>query len=127
MLMHAVPSVYSALAVCVLFLHALFIVWVASGAFLTRSRPVLRWLHIASVVWGILTQLLPWPCPLTLLENWLEAKAGVDPYHEGFLLHYLDKLVYPDISPTVLTVAGVLVCVLNLAIYARRTWLARHR
>lgn len=70
--------------------------------------------------------MLPWPCPLTLLENWLEAKSGVEPYHRGFLLHYLDKLVYPNISPTVLTVAGVLVCVLNLGIYARQIWIARN-
>lgn len=125
--MHAASSVYSALAVFVLFLHALFIVWVVFGAFVTRSRPVLRWLHIASLVWGILTELLPWPCPLTLLENWLEAKAGVQPYQGGFLLHYLDELVYPDISATVLTVAGVLVCVLNLALYGRQMWMAHSR
>ena len=60
---------YSGLAVCILFLHALFILWVVFGALLTRSRPVLRWLHIISLVWGIFTELLPWPCPLTLLEN----------------------------------------------------------
>lgn len=115
--MHAAPSFYSALAILVLFLHALFIVWVVFGALVTRSRPVLRWVHIASLIWGILTELLPWPCPLTLLENWFEAKAGVEPYRGGFLLHYLDKLVYPDISATILTVVGVLVCVLNLAFY----------
>jgi len=125
--MHAAPGVYSALAVFVLFLHALFISWVVFGALLTRSRPVLRWLHIASLVWGILTELLPWPCPLTLLENWLEAKAGIQPYQGGFLLHYLDKLVYPDISATVLTTAGVLVCVFNLALYGRLMWRARTR
>ncbi len=128
--MHAAgsaPNFCSVLAVCVLFLHALFILWVVFGALLTRSRPVLRWLHIASLLWGILTELLPWPCPLTLLENWLEGKAGVEPYQGGFLLHYLDKLVYPDISATVLTVAGVLVCVLNLALYGRQMWIARRR
>jgi hypothetical protein len=81
--MHAASGVYSLFAVFVLFLHALFILWVVFGAFLTRFRPVLRWLHIASLVWGILTELLPWPCPLTLLENWLEAKAGVQPYEGG--------------------------------------------
>ena len=126
--MHAAvlaSSFYSALATSVLFLHALFILWVVSGALLTRSRPILRWLHIASLVWGILTELLPWPCPLTVLENWLEAKAGVQPYQGGFLLHYLDKLVYPDISPTVLTVAGVIICTLNLAFYGRQIWIAR--
>lgn len=115
---------YSSLAVAVLVLHALFIVWVVFGAMLARSRPILRGLHIASLLWGILTELLPWPCPLTVLENWLEARAGVEPYRGGFLLHYMDKLVYPDISATVLTVAGVMVCVFNLALYAwqlRRT------
>ncbi len=123
--MQAASSLYSSLAIFVLLLHALFILWVVFGALLTRSRPVLRWLHIASLVWGILTELLPWPCPLTDLENWFEAKAGVQPYQGGFLLHYLDKLVYPDISATVLTAAGVIICALNLALYGRQIWIAR--
>lgn len=121
--MPAPSSFYSALAVVVLFLHALFILWVVFGALVTRSRPILRWLHIASLVWGILTEVLPWPCPLTLLENWLEGRAGVEPYQGGFLLHYLDKLVYPDISATI---AGVVVCIANLAFYARQLWISRH-
>jgi Protein of Unknown function (DUF2784) len=125
--MHAPSGLYSALAVFVLFLHALFIVWVVFGAFLTRSRTVLRWLHIVSLIWGILTELLSWPCPLTVLENWFEGKTGVQPYQGGFLLHYMDRLVYPEISATVLTVAGVFVCVLNLAWYGRQMWIARSR
>ena len=60
-----------------------------------------------------------------MLENWLEARAGVQPYQGGFLLHYLDKVVYPDISGSVLTVAGV--CVLNLALYGGLMWMARTR
>src|SRR6266849_6736869 len=118
---------YSALATAVLFLHGLFIFWVIFGALLVRSRPILRGLHIASLVWGVLTELLPWPCPLTLLEHWLEGKAGVEPYQGGFLLHYRDKSVYPDMSATVLTVASLLICVLNLALYGRRLWIARLR
>src|SRR5437764_14600323 len=117
--MHAASGLYSALAVAALVLHALCILWVVFGAFVTRSGPVPRWLHIGSLIWGILTELLPWPCPLTLLENWLEGKAGVEPYKGGFLLHYLDKLVYPNISLTALTIAGVFVCALNLAFYVR--------
>jgi hypothetical protein len=121
-IMQTAPNLYSALAAAVLFLHALFIVWVVFGALLTRSRPILRWLHIVSLIWGVLTELTPWACPLTLLENWLEQRACVEPYQGGFLLHYLDKLVYPDISATPLTVAGVIVCAFNLAIYGRRAW-----
>jgi Protein of Unknown function (DUF2784) len=59
---------------------------------------------------SILTEVLPWPCPLSLLENWLEGKAGVQPEQGGFLLHYLDKLVYPNIPPGVLTIADVIIC-----------------
>ena len=95
--MHLVTLVlhfYSALAISVLFLHGLFILWVVFGALLTRSHPNLRWLHIGSLAWGILTELLPWPCPLTLLENWMEGRAGVEPYQGGFLLHYLGILVF---------------------------------
>jgi hypothetical protein len=117
--MHVAPNLYAALATTILFVHALFIAWVVFGALLTRSRPILRGLHIVSLIWGILTELLPWPCPLTLLENWLEQKAGIEPYQGGFLLHYLDKLVYPDISATALTVAGVIVCAFNLGLYGR--------
>src|SRR5260370_30516002 len=119
-LIYVAPTLYSVLATPVLFLHPLFFVWVVFGAVLTCSRPVLRWLHIASLIWGILTELLPWPCPLTLLENWLEEKAGIEAYQSGFLLHYLDKLVYPNISATALAVAGVIVCAFNLPLYGRQ-------
>jgi hypothetical protein len=53
--MHAIFSAsnfYSALAIIVLFVHALFILWVVFGAMLARSRPILRWLHVASLVLG---------------------------------------------------------------------------
>lgn len=119
-------SFFYAFAIVVLFAHVLFILWVVFGAFLTRSRPILRWLHIASLLWALLTEFV-WLCPLTLLENWCEGKAEVEPYQGGFLLHYLDKLVYPDISSAALTLAGVLVCVLNLGFYGKQILTVRQR
>jgi hypothetical protein len=104
----------------VLFLHLLFIVWVVLGTLVTRSRPLLRWLHLGSLVWGILVEVLPWPCPLTPLENWLRNRAGTGSYQGGFLLHYLDALVYPDITPGLLTVGGIAVCLVNFGIYTAR-------
>ena len=122
-----VSNIYSAFAVCVLIVHALFILWVILGALVARSRPILRWLHILSLFWGILIELIPWSCPLTLLENWLEGRAGIEPYRGGFLLHYMDKLVYPDISVTFLMIVGALVCAFNLILYARRFWTSSRR
>ena|ERR1700751_4522549 len=111
---------YSALAAIVLVLHLTFILWVVFGAILTRRRPILRWLHLGSLVWGMLIELFLWTCPLTLAENWLETRAGIAPYQGGFLLHYLDALVYPNISEGLLTAVGIAVCVLNLGIYVLR-------
>lgn len=110
-------NVYVGVAAVVFGLHLLFIGWVMFGAFLTRSRSVLRTLHLVSLFWGILIEVLPWTCPLTYIENWAEQRAGAGPYQGGFLLHYLDRLVYPDISPIVLTSAAVAVCAANLVFY----------
>ena len=111
---------YSASAAAILTLHLLFILWVVFGVTVTRRRPVLRLLHLGCLVWGILIEILPWTCPLTWAENWLETRAGIAPYQDGFLLHYLDALVYPNLPPGLLTGLGVAVCVVNLGIYAMR-------
>jgi hypothetical protein len=117
--------VYHALAVATLTLHLLWILWVIFGALLTRRRRVLRWFHIASLIYSILIEALPWPpCPLTLLEEWLEAGAGVTPYQGSCLVHYLEAIVYPDIPVSWLIVGAVLVCVINLGVYIQRY---RHR
>jgi Protein of Unknown function (DUF2784) len=116
---------YYALACAVLVVHGLFIVWVIFGAALTAGHRVLGWLHIGSWLWGVWIEAGPWPCPLTYAENWFELRAGRQAYQGGFLLHYLDRIVYPNIPPAWLTEAAVGVAVVNAAIYARRIWRAR--
>jgi len=55
-----------------------------------------------------------------LLENWLEQRAGTAP---GWVPNALsDNLVDPDVPARLLTIAGVIVCVLNLAFYGRLMW-----
>jgi hypothetical protein len=111
---------YLAAAILVLIAHLAFILWVIFGALFTRGRPLLRRIHIVSLVWGLLIEIFPWTCPLTFAENWLEQRAGIAPYQGGFLLHYLDALVYPDVPPMLLTVAAVVAVAANVAIYLRR-------
>jgi Protein of Unknown function (DUF2784) len=118
---------YYVLACAVLVVHVLFIVWVIFGAALTAHRGVLGWLHIGSLLWGVWIEAAPWPCPLTYAENWFELRAGLQAYRGGFLLHYLDRIVYPNIPPAWLTEAAVIVALANAAIYGRRFWRARKR
>ena len=120
------PSAYRTLATLVLLFHALFIAWVALGALITRSRPLLQWLHVASLIWAILIEVFPWTCPLTYLEDLLESRGEIQPYQGGFLLHYLDKLVYPDISAVLLAAVAVVICGANLVFYGLKVWKGVH-
>jgi hypothetical protein len=115
---------YLFLATVVLALHVVFIGWVIFAALWTHCRPWLRWLHMVVLAWAVIVEVGPWPCPLTVAQNWLEARAGQTAYTGGFMLHYLDELVYPNIPPDLLTLAAILVVVANVAIYAQRF---RHR
>jgi Protein of Unknown function (DUF2784) len=105
----------------VLFLHLLWCGWVLLGWTVTRRRPLLRTLHIASLVYAIIIELVPWPpCPLTVAEMWLEARAGIEPTHGPFLVRLLDAVVYPDLPEWVVVGCAVLVCVAILCLYLWR-------
>lgn len=111
---------FHTLAVLALILHLLFIGWVLLGWLMTRRRPGLRWAHIVSLLYGIVIETGPWPCPLTLAENYFLQRAGIAPYREPFLVHYLEAVVYPDVSPALLTWCAVAVCGFILGIYVKR-------
>lgn len=115
---------YIAFAILILTLHVVFILWVIFGALLTRGSPLYTALHMVSFAWALLIEIVPWSCPLTLAENWFEMHAGIAPYQGGFVLHYLDALVYPNLPPLLLTAAAAVVFAVNVAVYARR-WRSR--
>jgi Protein of Unknown function (DUF2784) len=108
------------LAALVLAFHLAWILWVIFGALWTRRRPWLTALHLASIVWGIIAEVGPWPCPLTVLEERLESGASLPSYAGDCLVHYLDAIVYPDISVSVVIGCAVAVCGANLLIYVWR-------
>ena len=116
---------YDTAVVLVLALHLAWILWVIFGAIWTDGHRWLTAFHIVSLLWGIAVEIGPWPCPLTIAEQFLQHKAGVAPYRGSFLLHYLGLIVYPNISVLLLTICGVAVCAANLATYARR-WRVRN-
>ncbi len=110
----------TAAAILVLLVHLLWIALVIIGALFTRGRPLWSALHILALLWGIATEAGPWPCPLTLAEQYFETRAGLAAYQGSFLLHTLDAIVYPNLPYWLVTVLGVAVCVFNLGIYAWR-------
>lgn len=109
------------LAETVLFLHVLWCAWVLLGWTVTRGRRLLRTLHITSLAYAIVIELVPWPpCPLTVAESWLEARAGIEPARGPFLLRILDAAVYPNLPEWLVVGSAVLVCVAILSVYLHR-------
>lgn len=118
-------EIYLSLADIVLATHLAFIGWVMFGALLTRGRPRIALVHVVTLLYGIVVEVNTLVCPLTLAENWCEARAGVMPYHGPFLLHYLDAVVYPNLPAWLLIASGVAVCIFNLGVYTLR-WRQHH-
>ena len=111
----------SVLAEAVLFLHLLWCGWVLLGWTVTHRRRLLRTLHIASLIYAIVIQLVPWPpCLLTVAEAWLDARAGIEPAHGPFLVRVLNAVVYPRLPNWLVAGCAVLVCVAVLLVYLRR-------
>ncbi len=116
---------YALASVLVLALHLAFVLFVVFGAVLVLRRPRLAWLHLPAAAWGVFIELTGRGCPLTLLENLLRLRAGLDGYAEGFLEHYILWLLYPEgLTRAVQFVLAGIVLAVNGVLYA---WIWRTR
>ena len=120
-------DVYLALAMATLAAHLLFNLWVVFGAAATRGRPKLAGLHIGSVLYGTVMENVPWSCPLTLAENLFKAHAGLEPYEEPFVAHYLQAAVSPNFPIRMLRWGAIAVGLVNVGVYTRRYAHAHHK
>jgi Protein of Unknown function (DUF2784) len=76
--------------------HFAYLIYLPSGGFLALRWPRTIWLHLASVCWGVAVVTLPVPCPLTSLEDWARAGAGMKPLPStGFVDRYVEGVLYP--------------------------------
>lgn len=112
-------ALFEMLALAALLAHLAFILWVALGGLAARRGGWLARLHLASLAYAIVIQVGPWPCPLTLAEQYFQERAGREPYRTGFLAHYVEKLVYPDVPVSWLIAATLVVCGVNFWLHAR--------
>ncbi|QEZ48196.1 DUF2784 domain-containing protein [Cupriavidus oxalaticus] len=114
------------LADLVVIVHGLFIVFVVAGGLLVLRWPRLAWVHLPAAAWGVLIEWSGWICPLTPLENALRRAAGEAGYSGGFIERYLLPLIYPPgLTPAVQLWLGLVVLVVNVAVYA--VWWRRRR
>lgn len=76
--------------------HFAFVGYLVVGGFIALRWRRTIWLHIPTALWGIAITAGHLDCPLTWLERWARAKAGMAPLPpEGFIAHYITGVLYP--------------------------------
>jgi hypothetical protein len=103
----------------VLLIHLAFVMFALLGAAIAaRFRRVII-IHLPAAIWGFFVELTGRLCPLTYLENYLRAKAGLSVYTESFIERYMLAAIYPvGITSEIQFVLAGVVIVVNIAIYS---------
>jgi hypothetical protein len=87
---------YEIVLALIVALHFAFIGYVVIGGFLALRWRRTIWLHAPAVIWGIGISTKSVDCPLTWVERWARARAGMAPLPpEGFIAHYITGVIFP--------------------------------
>jgi len=109
---------YKIAADFVVLLHFLWIVFLIFGVFIGRKYRTVKVFHIAGLGFAILIQIFGWYCPLTHLEVWLRYRH--DPfltYKGSFIIHYVEKVVYIELSRGIIFVLTVFLVAVTAYLY----------
>ncbi|MBI1988000.1 MAG: DUF2784 family protein [Nitrospinae bacterium] len=109
---------FGILADLVLLLHLLWIGFLIFGALLFRRSKGGKVFHGLGLIAALGMQLLSLDCPLTLLEQWLRYRYSPRLTYEGsFITHWAAKIVYLDISPSLVTRLTLLLIGITISLY----------
>jgi Protein of Unknown function (DUF2784) len=104
-------------------MHFAFLCYLVVGGFVALRWRRTIWLHVAAVLWGIAITTAHLDCPLTWLERWSRAKAGMAPLPpDGFIAHYITGVLYPAGWADAVSVATFALVAVSWALHVRRGW-----
>jgi hypothetical protein len=100
--------------------HFAFLGYLVVGGFLALRWRRTIWLHVPTVIWGIVTTTEHLDCPLTWLERWARARAGMPPLPQGFIAHYITGVIYPASWAGAVQVVAFAMVAVSWTLYLRR-------
>ena len=128
---------YALLADGVLALHFALVAFVVGGLVLIFAGNLRGWrwvngwwfrvAHLIAIGVVVAQAWLGATCPLTTLEMWLRAQAGMATYRESFIAHWLQQLIYYEAPLWVFTVVYTLFGLLVAAAWWRFPPIRRRR
>lgn len=104
-----------------LLIHLLWILFLFLGAYVGARIRVIGILHLSGLAFALIIQVFGWYCPLTYLEVWLRTKH--DPrlaYTGSYIIHYVEKIVYLELSRTLIVIGTVMLVGFNVWFYVRK-------
>lgn len=112
---------FKILADFVVFIHFLWILFLIFGVFLGVKSKLVRAAHSVGLIFALAIQMFDEYCPLTYLEVWLRAMHEPDLSYTGsFIIHYMEKLLYVELSRTIMFIVTLLLCGLTAFVYFRK-------
>jgi len=112
---------YKISADTVVLIHFLWIVFLFLGAFWGIKNRVVKIFHLSGLVFALIIQVFDWFCPLTHLEVWLRSRHDLALTYAGsFIVHYVERIVYIELSRTLILVLTLILCGLNMWLYLRK-------
>jgi hypothetical protein len=112
---------YKILADVVVLIHFLWILFLFLGAFWGIKNKVVRIFHLAGLAFAFIIQVFGWYCPLTYLEAWLSSRHNPSLAYTGsFIIHYVEQIVYIELSRSLIFILTLVLCALNLWLYSKK-------
>ena len=109
------------LADIIVLTHFLWIIFLFLGALWGVKNRVVRIFHLSGLAFAILIQIFSWYCPLSYLEVWLRSRHDSSLTYTGsFIIHYVERIVYIELSRYLILVLTLVLCGLNLWLYSKK-------
>ncbi len=106
----------------VVLIHFFWILFLLFGGFWGVKHRIVKIFHLSGLILAFILQLTDWYCPLTYLEVWVRSKhSPFLTYTGSFIVHYIEKIVYIEVSRSIILVLTIVLCGLNVWIYFRKS------
>ena len=119
---------YKILADSVVVVNFLWIIFLLLGVFWGIRNKAVKIFHICGLAFAFIIQIFGWYCPLTHLEVWLRSRHNPELTYAGsFIIHYVERIVYIDLSRHLILIFTTILCGFNIWFYLKKTrWWQNH-
>ncbi|MBI5195957.1 MAG: DUF2784 domain-containing protein [Nitrospirae bacterium] len=116
-------SFYSIAADIVVLTHFLWIIFLIFGAVWGRKYRPVKIFHLFGMGFAVVIQIFGWYCPLTHLEIRFRRMHNPEMTYSGsFIIHYIEKLVYVNISARTIFILTIVLAIITAWIYLKKPW-----